>query len=87
MRAWARLERTPLPAWAARLRYAEQFGVEPHLVNPPLDWWLRWGVWQDAQASRQAHENARSNSDWAGSMTADDREAMLWAERDPDEQN
>lgn len=69
-----------------RVRYAEQFGVEPHLVNPPLDWWLRWLTWQDALASRQAHENARANPDWGGSMTADDRRALLWAEAE-DEQD
>ncbi len=44
------------PEWAARIAYAERFGVEPHTVNPPLRWWKRIGALDYAKAQRQARE-------------------------------
>lgn len=40
----------------ARLAYAEKYGVEPHLVNPPLLWWMRLDAWELARKQRQVRE-------------------------------
>ena len=30
--------------------------MEPHKVNPPLKWWLRWNALEDARANYAARE-------------------------------
>lgn len=38
------------------ITYAERFRVEPHLVNPPMLWWLRLAEYSHAERMRQARE-------------------------------
>lgn len=44
------------PSWAARIVYAERFGVEPHTVNPPVRWWVRLSEFDRAKNQRRVRE-------------------------------
>jgi type II secretory pathway component PulJ len=45
-----------LPAWVGRINYADRYQIEPHKVNPPVRWWVRLGMLEEARGKRRARE-------------------------------